>query len=178
MGCSTVQPLIKDGDTFNLICTQQQLAPMWRWSRESRQEVGCQPWQLAHPTTPATTYTPMHPHTPPNTHPPVGHQLFPALQPTAPTAPPNTHHEEGPHTPTQQQTTPATTHTRAHLAWERGHNTRSKCTKERVGGLCCTRQRKDCARESPRREVVRSSAGAGVVYPPFLGVIRVAYPTA
>ena len=32
--------------------------------------------------------------------------------------------------------------------------------------------------ESPRREVVRSSAGAGVVYPPFWGVIRVAYPKA
>ena len=32
--------------------------------------------------------------------------------------------------------------------------------------------------QSPRREVVRSSAGAGVVYPPFLGVIRVAYPKA
>ena len=30
--------------------------------------------------------------------------------------------------------------------------------------------------KSPRREVVRSSAGAGVVYPPFWGVIRVAYP--
>ena len=29
-----------------------------------------------------------------------------------------------------------------------------------------------------RREVVRSSAGAGVVYPPFLGVIHVAYPKA
>ena len=33
-------------------------------------------------------------------------------------------------------------------------------------------------RKSPRREVVRSSAGAGVVYPPFFGVIRVAYPKA
>ena len=32
--------------------------------------------------------------------------------------------------------------------------------------------------KSPRREVVRSSAGAGVVYPPFWGVIRVAYPKA
>ena len=32
--------------------------------------------------------------------------------------------------------------------------------------------------KSPRREVVRSSAGAGVVYPPFFGVIRVAYPKA
>ena len=32
--------------------------------------------------------------------------------------------------------------------------------------------------ESPRREVVRSSAGTGVVYPPFFGVIRVAYPKA
>ena len=30
--------------------------------------------------------------------------------------------------------------------------------------------------KSPRREVVRSSAGASVVYPPFLGVVRVAYP--
>ena len=28
----------------------------------------------------------------------------------------------------------------------------------------------------PRREVVGSSAGAGVVYPPFFGVVRVAYP--
>ena len=32
--------------------------------------------------------------------------------------------------------------------------------------------------KSPRRKVVRSSAGAGVIYPPFLGVIRVAYPKA
>ena len=32
--------------------------------------------------------------------------------------------------------------------------------------------------ESLRREVVRSSAGAGVAYPPFFGVIRVAYPKA
>ena len=30
--------------------------------------------------------------------------------------------------------------------------------------------------KSSRREVVRSSAGASVVYPPFLGVVRVAYP--
>ena len=32
--------------------------------------------------------------------------------------------------------------------------------------------------QSPRREVVRSSAGLGVVYPPFFGVIHVAYPKA
>ena len=32
--------------------------------------------------------------------------------------------------------------------------------------------------KSPRREVVRSSAGTGVIYPPFFGVIRVAYPKA
>ena len=32
--------------------------------------------------------------------------------------------------------------------------------------------------KSPRREIVRSSAGAGIVYPPFLGVIHVAYPKA
>ena len=38
------------------------------------------------------------------------------------------------------------------------------------------RQRRQ--RKSPRREVVRSSAGTCVVYPPFLGVIRVAYPKA
>ena len=30
--------------------------------------------------------------------------------------------------------------------------------------------------KSPRREVVRSSAGTSVVYPPFFGVVRVAYP--
>ena len=40
--------------------------------------------------------------------------------------------------------------------------------KPRVGGVT----------KSPRREVVRSSAGAGVVYPPFWGVIRVSYPKA
>ena len=33
-------------------------------------------------------------------------------------------------------------------------------------------------KESPRREVVGSSAGASGVYPPFFGVIRVAYPKA
>ena len=32
--------------------------------------------------------------------------------------------------------------------------------------------------KSPRREVVRPSAGTYVVYPPFLGVIRVVYPKA
>ena len=32
--------------------------------------------------------------------------------------------------------------------------------------------------QSPRREVDRSSAGLGVVYPPFFGVIHVAYPKA
>ena len=32
--------------------------------------------------------------------------------------------------------------------------------------------------KSPRREVVTSSAGAGIVYPPIFGVIRVAYPKA
>ena len=54
--------------------TQQQLAPMWRWSGESLQEVGCQPWQLAHPTTSATTHTPTHPRTPRTSqHPPPGY---------------------------------------------------------------------------------------------------------
>ena len=36
--------------------TQQQLAPMWRWSGESRQELGSQRPQVAHPTAPATSY--------------------------------------------------------------------------------------------------------------------------
>ena len=33
-------------------------------------------------------------------------------------------------------------------------------------------------KKSPRREVLRSSAGADAIRPPFLGVIRVAYPKA
>ena len=88
-------------------------------------------------------YTPMHPHTSRNTHPPVGQQPFPALQPTTPTRPPNTHHEEEPPTPTQQPTTLTTTHIRARHVWGRGHNTRSNGIKERVGGSCSARQRKD-----------------------------------
>ena len=63
--------------------------------------------------------------------------------PQVPTAPPNTHHGVEPPAPTQQRTTPTTTHTRARHAWLRGHNTRSKGTKERIGGSCCAFQRKD-----------------------------------
>ena len=40
-----------------LTSTLQRLAPMWRWSGEQCQEVGCKPWYLAHPTTPATMHT-------------------------------------------------------------------------------------------------------------------------
>ena len=69
--------------------TQQQLAPMWRWSGESRNEVGGQRRPVAHPTSPATSYSPVHPRIPHNPRP------------------------------------------------------RSKGMKERVGGLCCARQRMD-----------------------------------
>ena len=95
---------------------------------------------LTHTTllrTPPTTPTPA------TSYSPAQHPLFPAPQPTTPSAPPNTHHEVGPPAPTQQRTTPATTHTRARHAWLRGHHTRSKGTKERVGGSCRARQRKD-----------------------------------
>ena len=69
--------------------TQQQLAPMLRWSGEWRNEVGGQRRQEAHPTSPATSYSPVHPRIPHNPRP------------------------------------------------------RSKGMKERVGGLCCARQRMD-----------------------------------
>ena len=112
--------------------TQKFGSQSWRWSGEPRQEVGSQPQQLAHPTTPATS------------HFPAQHPSSPTPQPTAPTAPPNTHHGVEPPAPTQQRTTPTTTHTHA---WLRGRNMRSKGTKERVGCSCCARQRKDLARE-------------------------------
>ena len=38
--------------------------------------------------------------------------------------------------------------------------------------ICCK------LHKAPRREVVRSSIGAHAIHPPFLGVIRVAYPRA
>ena len=63
--------------------------------------MGGQSRQLAHPTTLATSYSLAQ-------YPP-----FPAPQPTAPTTPPNTHHGVEPPAPTQQRSTPATTHTRA-----------------------------------------------------------------
>ena len=46
--------------------TQQRVAPMLRWSGESRNEVGGQRRQVAHPTSPATSYSPVHPRTPHN----------------------------------------------------------------------------------------------------------------
>ena len=62
---------------------------MLRWSGESRNEVGGQRRKEAHPTSPATSYSPVHPRIPHNPRP------------------------------------------------------RSKGMKERVGGLCCARQRMD-----------------------------------
>ena len=50
-----------------------------------------------------------------------------------------------------------------------------------VGGLrqrCPTLHGHQSSRKSPRREVVRSSAGAGVGYPPIFGVICVTHPKA
>ena len=66
--------------------------------------MGCQPWQLAHPTTPATMYTPTHPPTPHNTCHPGGHQPITALQPThhATQHPPR---HEAPRSPHQGGTT-------------------------------------------------------------------------
>ena len=69
--------------------------------REQSIQVSC---QAPHPTPPCST------------------RPFPPLtQPTAPTALPNTHHGVEPPAPTQQRSTPATTHTRARHAWLRGH---------------------------------------------------------
>ena len=51
---------------------------------ESRQEVGGQRRQVAHPMTPATSYSPAHLHTPRNTHPLRGtspSMLFNTLHP-------------------------------------------------------------------------------------------------
>ena len=104
-------------------------------SGESRQEVGDQPRHLAQPTTPATSCCL------------VQHPPFPAPQPTSPTAPPNTHHGVEPPAATQQRSTPATTHTCARHAWLRGRRWRSKGMRERLGGSCCARQRKDWARD-------------------------------
>ena len=109
--------------------------------------MGGQRRQVAHPTSPATSYSPVHPRTPHNPHPLAGHQPFPALQRTAPGAPPNTYPGVEAPASTQQRTTPATTHTRVRHGWPRGRHTRSKGLEERVGGLCCARQRKDRARE-------------------------------
>ena len=54
-----------------------------------------------------------------------------------------------------------------------GHSSRSTALNDKQ-----QRPRSTSPPKSPRREVVRSSAGAGVIYPPFFGVIRVAYPKA
>ena len=58
----------------------------------------------------------------------------------------------------------------------------SSSTQYTVSGLSCFTKEKQpierTRRKSPRREVARSTVGAGVIYPLFFRVIRIAYPKA
>ena len=123
--------------------TWQQPTPMWMWSVGSHQEQGCQPWQLAHPTTSTSMHTPVHQPAPHNTHHPRWHQPIPAFHAALPTTPSNTHHtmpphiqqtEEEPPIPAQQPTPPITHHTHARHAWEMGHNTHTHHGNKGGGG--------------------------------------------